>query len=916
MTASTPSPPTPPHVRGSQDVLDSFGVSADSGLSADAVVRLRGEYGENKLDEAGSEPAWRKIARLLADKMTIVLILAAVVSAAVSHEWETPVVILLVITLNTVLNYVQETRAEESLRALRTMSVAQSRVLRDGRQRQVSRTELVPGDIVLLEAGDAVPADARIIDAVRLQIAESALTGESQPVDKSASALDDPDLPLGDRSNMAFMNTEVTRGRASAVVTGTGMNTQIGTIAALLHGAGAAKTPLQRRIDQLATLLTVIAFVVVAIVFVLGLIRGDSWSDLLLTSVSLAVATIPEGLTAVVAFTLALGASRLAQQGAIIKQLAAVETLGSTTQIATDKTGTLTLNEMTVRRIVAAGRTIRVTGEGYSTEGKLLSDNEDDLPDLRRAFLAMALCNDSTVDDESRMVGDPTEGALVVVAEKGGIDAAGARRKYPRLAEVPFDSDYKFMATFHASSTPGPGSEFRCYAKGAPGVLLERATSIREAGGDRPLTGQDKDAMRAAINDLAHQGLRTLLIAGTTLGAVPDTPDALHAAVDDLTVYAVVGILDPPRPEAREAIKVAHEAGIEVHMITGDHLATASAIAADLGIGGEAVSGADLDGISDAQLPARAAEFGVLARVAPEHKIRYVKALQADGQVVAMTGDGVNDAPALKQADIGIAMGITGTDVSKGAAKMILTDDNFATIIAAIREGRGIYDNIVKFVKFQLTTAWGFVIIFLAAGVFSIAGGAPFTALQILLVNIIMDGPPALALGVDPTEPDAMRRKPRSPGERLLSRNRILRILLFSVVMAVGTLLILQFADDLFPDSAGDPRFATTLGFTTFVLYQVFNLLNVRSDRGSVFSAQSLHNTAIWISIAGVLLLQVAVVNVSFLQSIFDTTHLTGNQWLFAVAVASSVLWIEEVRKAIVRRWFPVSPVTGAMVSG
>ena len=905
--------PTPPHTRDGRDVLGGFRVDAGTGLSGDDVARLRREYGENRLDEAGSEPGWRKVLRLLTDKMTIVLILAAVVSAVVSREWETPVVILLVISLNTALNYVQEARAEESLRALQTMSVARSRVLRDGKQHDISRTELVPGDIVLLEAGDAVPADARIIEAVRLQIAESALTGESQPVDKSATTLDDPDLPVGDRSNMAFMNTEVTRGRASAVVTGTGMNTQIGTIATLLHGAGTAKTPLQRRIDQLATMLTAIAFVVVVIVFVLGLIRGDSWSDLLLTSVSLAVATIPEGLTAVVAFTLALGASRLAQQGAIIKQLAAGDTLGSATQIATDEAGSLTLNEMTVRRIIVGDRTIRVTGEGYSTTGKLLSDNEEDLPDLRRAFLAMVLCNDSTVDESSIVVGDPTEGALVVVAEKGGIDATGARGKYPRLAEVPFDSDYKFMATFHASSTSEPGSEFRCYAKGAPGVLLDRAGSIRDVGGDRPLTGADKDALRASIDDLARQGLRTLLIAGTTLGAIPGDPAALHAAVKELTVYAVVGILDPPRPEAREAIKVAHQAGIEVHMITGDHLATASAIADDLGIVGEAVSGSDLDGIPEEQLPSRAAHFGVLARVAPEHKIRYVKALQADGQVVAMTGDGVNDAPALKQADIGIAMGITGTDVSKGAAKMILTDDNFATIVAAIREGRGIYDNIIKFVKFQLTTAWGFVIIFLAAGVFSIAGGAPFTALQILLVNIIMDGPPALALGVDPTEPDAMRRAPRAPGERLLSRNRILRILLFSAVMAVGTLLILEFADDIWPDDGGDPLFATTPAFTTFVLYQVFNLLNVRSDRGSVFAVRSLRNTAIWVSIVGVLLLQIAVVNVAFLQDIFDTTALSGNQWLFAAAVASSVLWIEEVRKAIVRRWFPVSPTPEAV---
>ncbi|MGW4477875.1 cation-translocating P-type ATPase [Rhodococcus triatomae] len=881
-------------------LLAELEVAADRGLSEAEVGRRRGEHGENVLQEEAGESALRKIVRLLADKMTLVLVVAAAVSALVSREWETPVVILAVITLNTVLNYVQETRAEDSLQALRDMSVAQSRVRRDGREQQVPRTELVPGDIVLLEAGDAVPADGRIVDAARLQVAESALTGESQPVDKTVDALDDPDLPIGDRANMLYMNTEITRGRAAMVVTGTGMDTEIGAIATLLGDAGTDKTPLQRRIDQLATLLTVIALVVVVIVFVLGLARGESWSDLLLTAVSLAVATIPEGLTAVVAFTLAMGASRLAKRGAIVKQLAAVETLGSTTQIATDKTGTLTLNEMTVRRLESAGQSFRITGEGYSTNGTFLSDGEQPVPDMRRGFLAMALCNDASVA-EGTLVGDPTEGALVVLAEKGGIDVPGARRAHPRLAEVPFDSAYKFMATFHTTTTPEGDERVRCYAKGAPGVLLARADRVRVGDTDRPLTDDDRATIAEAVDAMAREGLRTLMIAGRTLDGLPADTDVLHETVTDLAVYAVVGILDPPRPEAREAIEIAHAAGIEVHMITGDHLTTASAIAHDLGITGDSVSGADLDGFVDDELQTRAAHFGVLARVAPEHKIRYVEALQTGGNVVAMTGDGVNDAPALKQADIGIAMGITGTDVSKGAAKMILTDDNFATIVAAVREGRGIYENIVKFVKFQLTTAWGFVLIFLAAGVFGIAGGAPFTALQILWVNIIMDGPPALALGVDPTDPNIMKEKPRRPNEPLLTRNRILRILTLGVVMAVGTILVLEFADDVFPGDADNPLFATTLAFTTFVFYQVFNLLNVRSDRSSVFSAQTFTNQTIWVALVAVVVLHVAVVNVGFLQDLFDTTALTAEQWAFAIAVAASIVVVEEIRKAVVR---------------
>ncbi|NLU83503.1 cation-transporting P-type ATPase [Rhodococcus sp. HNM0569] len=904
------------YLHSADDVAQRFDVDPARGLGAAQVERRLSEYGLNRLAEAGRVPAWRKVAQLLADKMTIVLVIAAVVSAAVSHEWETPVVILAVITLNTILNYVQESRAESSLQALRDLSVAHSRVRRDGREQEIDRVDLVPGDIVLLEAGDAVPADGRVLEAARLQVAESALTGESQPVDKTVETLDEVDPPIGDRTNMLFMNTEVTRGRATMVVTGTGMGTQIGTIATLLGGAGTDKTPLQRRIDQLAGFLTVVALVVVVIVFVLGLLRGQSWSELLITAVSLAVATIPEGLTAVVAFTLAMGASRLAKQGAIIKQLSAVETLGSTTQIATDKTGTLTLNEMTVRRLETDGHAFRITGEGYGTDGKLLATDDRPIPDLRRTFLAMSLCNDASVADGT-LVGDPTEGALVVLAEKGGIDVGGARRTHPRIAEVPFDSDYKFMATFHRTTNAGGENGIRCYAKGAPGVLLARATSMRtEDGGTRPLGDADRDRIMGVVEELASDGLRTLMIAGRTFtGELPAGQSVLEESVQELTVYAIVGILDPPRPEAKDAIAVADAAGIRVHMITGDHLTTASAIAHDLGISGESVSGSALDDVDDDELRTRAAHYGVLARVAPEHKIRYVKALQADGEVVAMTGDGVNDAPALKQADIGIAMGITGTDVSKGAAKMILTDDNFATIVAAVEEGRGIYANILKFVKFQLTTAWGFVLIFLTAGVLGLAGGAPFTALQILWVNIIMDGPPALALGVDPTERDTMRKPPRPPNEPLLNRFRLGRILAFGVVMATGTILVLEFADDVFPDSATDPLFATTLAFTTFVFYQVFNLLNVRSDTASVFSMQTFTNHTIWIALTGVVLLQIAVVNVGFFESLFDTTALSGNEWLFAVAVASSVLWVEEIRKAIMRAYHRRSEATAPRVA-
>ncbi|MBB0989960.1 cation-translocating P-type ATPase [Dietzia kunjamensis] len=895
-TTRTPAesgPPTPWHTLAPAEVLSRLGAGPDGLTSAEAGARLV-RHGPNTLPEAERVPGWRRVARLLADPMILVLAVAAAVSAGVSREWETPVVILLVVALNTILNYVQETRAEAGLAALRDMSVPHSRVVRDGVEAETDSSGLVPGDIVVVESGDRVPADGRVLSGSRLQVAEATLTGESAPVDKAAGAVQGVDAPLGDRAGMVFMNTEVTRGRARIVVTGTGEHTEMGAIADLLGGAGAGPTPLQKRIGTLARVLTGIALTVVGLVLAIGLVRGQSWEDMLLSAVSLAVATIPEGLTAVVAFTLAMGASRLAREGAIIKNLAAVETLGSTSHIATDKTGTLTLNEMTVTRIVAGGGSYSVTGTGYDGAGTVLSSDPDVVPDLRRAAVAMALCNDAIVAD-GRLVGDPTEGALLVAATKCGIDVEGLRAARPRVAQVPFDSAYKFMATVNRA----PGGDLVLHVKGATGAVLPRATHVWDGATAVELDDERRGALRADTEGLAASGLRTLLVAARPFGDGDGPPDedSLLGEVRDLTVLAVLGIVDPPRPRAAESIRIAHQAGISVHMITGDHLVTASAIARDLGIGGEAVSGVDLDRIDAEELSARAARLGVLARVTPEHKIRMVRALQADGDVVAMTGDGVNDAPALRQADIGIAMGITGTDVSKGAADMVLTDDNFSTIVSAVRQGRGIYDNIVRFVKFQLTTAWAFVIVFLASGLLGLAT-VPFTALQVLLVNIVMDGPPAMALGVEPVEKDAMRRPPRPAGEQILTPTRLVRILWLGVVMAVGTLLVLASAEAVFPDRAGEPLFATTLAYATFVFFQVFNLMNVRSDHGSVFSRDMAHNAPIWVALGAVPLLLIAVVQVPFLQGVFDTTSLRADEWLLATAVASSILWLEELRKA------------------
>ncbi|MDM8083733.1 HAD-IC family P-type ATPase [Cellulomonas cellasea] len=929
-TADTTSGDARPwHVLTIDEAKTALAVDPRRGLDGPEIARRLADVGPNQLEQAPPTPAWRKVLALLVEPMTLVLLAAAVVSAVVSRELETPIVILVVVVFNAILNLVQERRAENSLRALQDMTVTRATVRRDGRVEQVEADGLVPGDVVLLEPGDVVPADGRLIEAAGLEVQESALTGESAPVSKDVSALGDPAASLGDRTDMAYMSTAVTRGRGALLVTATGMRTEIGRVAGLLSSAGRETTPLQRQIAQLAKFLSIIAGVVIVIVFALGLLRGVAPADLFLTAVALAVATIPEGLTAVVTFTLAMGAGRLARQGAILKRLSSVETLGSTAHIATDKTGTLTLNQMTARELFAGQRLFEVTGEGYSTDGTLEVTGEGPAPDVRRALLGMALASEAVLRD-GELVGDPTEGALVVLAAKGGLDVDAARRAWPRVAEIPFDSDRKYMATFHpwaavrgeapadaeAQATlaawaeglvPGE-SGARLFVKGGPDVVLARCAWLDTPTGKVPLDAAQRERLAALTEQIGSRGLRGMAVAAGDVPASEIDPEAIGSLdvedlarhVDGLTLLALVGIVDPPRPEARAAIAEAREAGISVHMITGDHVGTASAIARDLGIEGEAVSGAVLDDLDDAQLAERARGFGVIARVSPEHKIRLVDGLRADGSVVAMTGDGVNDAPALKQADIGIAMGITGTEVSKGAASMILTDDNFATIVAAVREGRGIYDNVVKFVRFQIATSWGFVLIFLVAGAVGIAGGAPFTALQVLWVNIIMDGPPAMALGLDRPDPGVMRRPPRAVGECILTGPRILRITLSALVMAIGALAVLELAPG--PEPQADvATTAGTLAFTTFVFSQVFNLLNVRSREASVFTRATFTNRALWLALAAIVVLQVLVVQTPALQGFFTTTALTGGQWLVAVAVASAVLWVEEARKAVSR---------------
>ncbi|MGA0205804.1 MAG: cation-translocating P-type ATPase, partial [Ilumatobacteraceae bacterium] len=636
--------------------------------------------------------------------------------------------------------------------------------------------------------------------------------------------------------------------------------------------------------------------------------------ELLNLAVALAVATIPEGLPAVTAVTLAVGVSKMAKKNAIVKRLASVETLGCTSIICSDKTGTLTLNEMTARRLVVQNRDHAVTGEGYSPEGSIEKIPGDVPFTMDNALMGMALCNDAVIRYENgdwQLVGDPTEGALAVLATKGGLDVADLRVRYPRVAEVPFDSSTKVMATFHEVIGSSGERIVRMFVKGAPDVVLERATHAIGSDGESVPSSQLRTELLAHNDRMADEGLRVLAVAQRDIvldawNEFTDTGADPSILMSDLVLMALIGIVDPPRPEAQVAIAEARTAGITVKMITGDHAVTARAIGRELGLGDGhgkvvAVTGNDLDQMTDDELASRIDEISVFARVAPEHKIRLVAALQRKGRIVAMTGDGVNDAPALKKADMGVAMGITGTEVTKEAATMVLTDDNFATIVGAVKRGRTIYDNIVKFVRFQLSTTLGFAMLFLAASIFDIAHGKPFAAIAILWVNIIMDGPPAMALGLDKGDSDIMRRAPRPVSEKILTPQRWGAIVYSSVIMALGTLGVLIWAPG--PEAeAGVATVAGTMAFNTFVLFQFFNILNARSDRNSVFRRHTLTNPQLWIALVAVIVLQVGVTHVGFMQRLFDTTSISSTQWLVSIAVASSVLWFEELRKAFVRR--------------
>ena len=876
------------HVLGADEAVQFLGVDPQAGLELQEVRSRAGLHGPNRLAEKPPRSPWILFFGQFKSPLILVLILAAALAASIGKLTD-GAVILTVVLLNAALGFYQEYRAEQSLAALKKMLPAKARVRREGKTQELPAEQLVPGDIVLLDAGDRIPADGRLITAFSLEINESTLTGESLPLGKQVAALTKPDTPLAERLNMAYMNTMVTRGRAEMLVTATGMLTEMGKLSLQLASVEEGPSPLQLQLDELGKRLAMVAGGLVGLLFVLQLLRGESLTQVILDSIALAVAAMPEGLPAVVTVTLALGMRRMAKQHAIVKRLASVETLGCTTVICSDKTGTLTLNQMTVRALFYQGHALTVTGEGYNASGEIHSaTGEKSIQDLVPLLQAMAACNDSRLNN-GELIGDPTEGALLALAAKGGINRDAVEATFPRIAEIPFDSAHKFMATFH-----GDSNGVRMFVKGAPDVLLEHCSRLFEREGEIAL----EDAFRNRINEeyraLAEQGLRGLIVAARTFPKAGFDPGGdLFAYVKELSFVALVGLMDPPRPQARDAIALCQQAGIQVKMVTGDHKDTAAAIARDLGLKGKVITGAELDDIDEAHLALIIEDVAVFARVVPQHKVKIVQALKAKGHVVAMTGDGVNDAPALKHADIGIAMG-SGTEVTKEAATMVLTDDNFATIVGAVREGRTLYDNILKFIRFQLSTTLGAILTVFFAPLVGLP--EPFTAIQILWVAMIMDGPPAVALALDAARPGIMVEPPRRRAAQILTRRRLGKIFAFGSTMMVGTLGVLYYGLQI-----GTEERALTLAFTTFVLFQFFNVFNARAETGSTFNRHFFNNRMLWASLLGVVALQTVAVHWSPAQAIFHTTALTPSDWVIAIAVAASVLLLEEARKLAMR---------------
>jgi P-type Ca2+ transporter type 2C len=904
------------HTSEAAEVLRALGTDAASGLSNEEAARRLEERGANELEDRGTRSPWAILWDQFTSTMIVILIVAALVSALLG-DYEDSIAIAVIVVLNAALGFGQEYRAERAMAALQQLSAPRVKVRREDRVREISASELVPGDVVWLEAGNLVPADGRLLESANLRVQEAALTGESEPVEKNPVALEEEDTPLGERADMVYSSTLVAMGRGLFVVTETGMATELGKIASMIQATDREQTPLQRRLNQVGKVLALAALAIVGVVFALGLLRGENLEVMFLTAVSLAVAAVPEGLPAVVTIALALGAHRMFRRRALIRKLPAVETLGSVTVICSDKTGTLTQNRMTATVLEVAGHTVELGGGSFADSkpgpdgGTPLAVGDD--PTLAMLLAGGALCNDSLLEDheeeEFRAVGDPTEGALVVAAAREGLKKPEIEVALPRVGEVPFDSGRKRMTTVH-EVVSGSGSEtlealksvlpaeqgrasYVAFTKGAVDSLLEISSEVWSGDGQaEPLTEGWRERISAANERLAGDGIRVL---GVGLRRLRSFDGIGEEQERDLTFLGMVGMIDPPRSEAKDAVEICKRAGIRPVMITGDHPLTARHIATELGIAEDKriLTERDLASLPGEDLVDLVEEVPVYARVSPEHKLDIVEALQEKGHIVAMTGDGVNDAPALKRADIGVAMGITGTDVSKEAADMVLTDDNFATIVAAVEQGRVIYDNIRKFIKYLLTSNSAEILVMLVGPFLGL--GLPLLPLQILWINLVTDGPPALALSAEPAEQGIMRRPPRPPGESIFGRGLGRHVVWVGALMALVSL-----ATGLWYSQTA-PGIWQTMVFTTLTLSQLSHVMAIRSGDESLFRVGPLSNKPLLGAVALTFALQLLAIYAPFFQRFLETEALPLADLAIAVALSTIIFWAVEAEKLLVR---------------
>ncbi|MBN2142486.1 calcium-translocating P-type ATPase, SERCA-type [Candidatus Woesearchaeota archaeon] len=888
------------YTRNAEDVVRNLASSSDLGLRREEANARLEKYGPNKLVAAKRSSIIAKFFAQLSELMVVILIMAGGIAFVLGETIDATIIFFIVI-LNAIIGVIQEYKAEKAIEALKRMISPHTIVIRDGHEKTIGVEELVPGDIIILEEGSKVPADARIIDESMVRVDEASLTGESVPHAKTSAIIEDKDTPLADRNNMIFMGTTITSGRCKAIVVETGMHTEFGKIAGLTSEIKEEKSPLQKELVNVGKFLAKATLVICLVVFALGIFDGRPFVAMFLFAVSLGVAAVPEGLPATMTIALALGVQRMARRKAIIRKLSSVETLGSTTVICTDKTGTLTKNQMTVKRVYLNNRILDVEGEGYEPKGRFLHEEEPyHNAHLLKLLRSGLLCNNAELVQEKNgwsMIGDPTEGALAVSAEKAGLSPEHARQEYARIHEIPFSSDKRMMITVH-KRIMGKKREFIAFMKGSSDAVLQRCSFVELEGKQKKLSPKEKEKIRSANENMGAEALRVLGFAYKILKA-KDVKNFSRFDEKGFTFQGLQGMIDPPRPEVKDAVLKCREAGIRIFVITGDQGLTAKAIAKEIGIADDETrifTGTELDALSDEELSGVLEQEAVFARMTAENKMRIVDHLMKDGQVVAVTGDGVNDAPALKRADIGVAMGITGTDVSKEASKMVLTDDGFATIVNAIEEGRTIYSNITKFIRYMLSSNMGEIIAILIA-MFLILPFLPpefsfITAVQILWVNLGTDVLPALALGVEPPASGIMKKKPRNPKEKIITTKHFMDWIIAGFIIGSGTVLAYLLY-------AGDPLKAGTMAFNVLVLFQLTNVFNCRHETKSIFTLKPWSNPMLLLAVAVTVGLQFAVINFSALQVWFKTAPLSLEDWGVAVLFSLSIVVYDEIRKVL-----------------